>query len=109
MSGESAPELISKDRFVADIGNAVAVKVGYPGGKIGFSEQHWLNYPVFLATSRTTHQREERPPGAGGRNPRTARPSQRTGSVKDPSLRGGVVARLRATIGGLSVQPGVCA
>lgn len=44
----ASPELISKEQLVADLGSAIASGRSWAGGKIGFSEQHWLTYPMFL-------------------------------------------------------------
>ena len=52
MKADLAPDLIAKDRFIADIGAAVQANAGYAGGKIGFSEQHWLSYPIVLAATK---------------------------------------------------------
>jgi hypothetical protein len=51
------PPFIPKSEFIADIGRAVTDGRGYAAGKIGFSEQHWLYYPIFLSQRPTTVHR----------------------------------------------------
>lgn len=53
---DQSPELISRARFTSDIGTAIAAKAGWAGGKTGYSEQHWLHYPVFLAGTSDERQ-----------------------------------------------------
>lgn len=42
---------------MAAVGAAVAHGAGFAGGKIGFSEQHWLQYPAFLESAPDARQR----------------------------------------------------
>jgi len=48
---------IEKPEFVAQIGAALAGGAGYAAGKIGFSEQNWLYYPIFRAAQPGLRQR----------------------------------------------------
>ena len=61
---------IERPEFVAAIGAALAAGAGYAAGKIGFSEQSWLYYPIFLAERPNPRQRN---PGSP-RLPRKLRP-----------------------------------
>lgn len=52
----NAPGWIEKADFVAAIGDAMAAGAGYAAGKIGFSEQNWLHYPIFRAAGPNVRQ-----------------------------------------------------
>lgn len=51
MMHPTPPVLLGKERFIADFGAAVAERTPFAAGKIGFSEQYWLNYPVMLEST----------------------------------------------------------
>src|SRR5262249_54469230 len=46
-----SPVLQPRERFVEDLGAAVAAPAGRAAGKIGFSERHWLYSPLLLAST----------------------------------------------------------
>ena len=42
--------LITKQEFINDLKTAIDENKGYAAAKIGFSQKHWLYYPLFLKT-----------------------------------------------------------
>lgn len=50
MTDLPSPVLQPKQRFVEDLGAAVAARASRAAGKIGSSEQHWMYYPLLLAS-----------------------------------------------------------
>jgi hypothetical protein len=49
MPARGLSPLIAKREFIADIGAALASGRGFAAGKIGYTEQAWMYYPLFLA------------------------------------------------------------